>query len=72
MTIVMSYVSTMSSRSVIDNYRSIIDDCRCIIDEPHVALQIVASLTENSRVVTYDRNIFVILASTPLIFSLRP
>ncbi len=38
-----------NSRSIIDNSRSIVDSSRSIIDDLKVRLQIVASLTDNSR-----------------------
>ncbi len=37
---------------------------RSIIDDSRVTLQIVASITDNSRGVTYDCNMFIILATS--------
>jgi hypothetical protein len=42
---------------------SVNDVSRIIIDESRVTLQIVASLTDNSRGVTYDRNVFIVQAT---------
>jgi hypothetical protein len=39
------------------------DTSRCVIDDSRVALQIVASLTDDSRGVIYDRNVFILQAT---------
>jgi hypothetical protein len=36
---------------------------RIIIDDSRVTLQIVASLTDNSRGITDDRNVFIVQAT---------
>ncbi len=41
------------SKSIIDDCKSIIDDSRSVIDDSRAMLQIVASRTDNSRVVNY-------------------
>jgi hypothetical protein len=42
---------------------SINDAFKIVIDDSWVALQIVASLTDNSRGIIYDRSIFIVQAN---------
>ncbi len=42
---------------------SVNDTCRIVIDDSRVMLQIVASLTDDSRGIIYDRNVFLVQAS---------
>ncbi len=44
---------------------SVNDTSRIIIDNSRVVVQIVASLTDDSRRVIYDRNMFIVLATGP-------
>jgi hypothetical protein len=41
---------------------SVNDASRIVIDNSRVTLQIVASLTDNSRGIIYDRNLFIVQA----------
>ncbi len=41
---------------------SVNDACRIVIDDSKVMLQIVASLTDDSRGIIYDSNMFIIQA----------
>ncbi len=45
---------------------SINDTSRIIIDEPRVMLKIVVSLTDNSRGIIYDRNMFIVQGTDTL------
>jgi hypothetical protein len=44
-------------------YKSMLGRSHYAIDDSTVTLQIVASLTDNSRGVIYDQNIFIIYAT---------
>ncbi len=44
---------------------SVNDTSRMIIDSSRVVVQIVASLTDDSRGVIYDRNMFIVQATGP-------
>ncbi len=45
---------------------SVTDASRIVINDSRVILQIVASLTDNCRGVTYDRNLFIVQATAHL------
>jgi hypothetical protein len=42
---------------------SVNDNSRIVIDDSRVALQIVASVTDNSRGIIYDHLMFIVLAT---------
>ncbi len=48
---------------------SVNDASRIIIDDSGVMLQIVASLTNDSRGIIYDRNMFIVQATGGIIFA---
>jgi hypothetical protein len=50
----------MFFRSISDDSKSIIDDSRSMINNCNEMHQIVASLTDDSRVIIYNQDIFII------------